>query len=287
MPEKEVHVFKVSSAADALNDVENIAEVFKSKGLLVIRGVKFSVDEQTELTQKLGSIFSWSVYSGMGDAGVTTSTYQGGHSDQENREYIEGPDDYVLDWHIEQVYYIEPILAGIWNMELFTAPTGSGDTRFVDSIDLYAQYSEEDREFLSKSVVFWDKQTPHGTGPFYTKVVDEHPVTGIPLLRVETDRGCIVMPRLALWDGKEPTEEQIDRLDNLLTFLKYNLYNNLEIRYSQHWEENDILIVDLFRMYHAVMGGFKYGERKFTGIGIRPRVYGIEMHKSIEDVERR
>jgi hypothetical protein len=33
------------------------------------------------------------------------------------------------------------------------------------------------------------------------------------------------------------------------------------MEYVQEWEEGDFLIVDLFRMYHAVMGGFNYQER--------------------------
>lgn len=283
--ERHIPIVEISSPEGALNSLDTIAELFKSKGVLVIRGARLSVDEQISLTKSLGSIFSWSVYEGMHESGLTSAVHQGGHSDQENRDYIEGPNDYVLDWHIEQVYYIEPILAGVWNMELFTAPYGSGDTRFVDSIELFSLYDDEDKDFLFKSIVTWDKQTPHGPGPFFTKVVDKHPITGLPVLRVETDRGCSIMPKLALWDGKVPTYDQIARLEFLLSKLKDNLNNNLNIRYSQHWQEGDLLIVDLFRMYHAVMGGFKYGERKFTGIGIRPRVYGIDMYRSIESVK--
>jgi alpha-ketoglutarate-dependent taurine dioxygenase len=130
--------------------------------------------------------------------------------------------------------------------------------------------------------VKWDKPTPHGTGPFYTKVVDKHPLTQQEILRVETDRGSYLMPELALWDGKPPTEEQVSRLNVLLDVLKTNLNDNLEIRYSQLWEEGDILIVDLFRMYHSVMGGFTAGQRKFTGIGIRPKIYDNSMYTTME-----
>lgn len=90
------------------------------------------------------------------------------------------------------------------------------------------------------------------------------------------------MPKLALWDCKEPSIEQILRLDTLLAKLKTELNENLSIRYSQLWEEGDILIVDLFRMYHAVMGGFGANERKFTGIGIRPKVYDNSMYTELE-----
>lgn len=287
VPEKEIHIVNVSSVEETLSQIDSLIEIFTSKGLLVLRGATFSVEDQLSIATAFGNILNWNVYSDANDAVVNTSTYDGGHSDRTDREYVEGPSDYVLDWHIEQVYYVHPILAGLWNMNTFTAPAGSGDTRFVDSIDLYNLYDYDDMDFLSKCVVQWNKPAPHGEGPFFTKVVDIHPISDIPLLRVETDRGSYMMPKLILWDNQEPSEDQITRLDSLLSSLKDNLNNNLEIRYSQHWEENDLLVVDLFRMYHAVMGGFKYGERKFTGIGARPRVYDTSMYNDIEKVKEK
>lgn len=282
--EKSIPIVNVGSLSEVTSNAETLAEIFKSTGILVLRGSRFSIDDQMAITASLGDIFSWNVHSSPEGTVANTATYQGGHSDREDKDYLESPDDYVLDWHIEQVYYVHPILAGVWNMDTFTAPAGAGDTRFVDSADLYSLYSEEEKDFLSKSVVRWEKPTPNGTGPFYTKVVDNHPISGAPMLRVETDRGSYSMPRLALWDGHEPTEDQIRKLDHLLGTLKDNLNNNLDIRYSQHWQENDILVVDLFRMYHAVMGGFKLGERKFTGLSTRSRVYDNSMYTSLEDM---
>jgi len=282
MPEKVIPVIEALSLKDVLARVDDISTEFRSAGVVVLRGTKFSVEEQIEISTALGDLFSWNVNSTADREVINTSIYHGGHSDRDDREYIEGPEDYVLDWHIEQVYYTHPILAGIWNMDTFTALEGSGNTRFVDSAELYKLYTDEERDFLSKSIVTWDKPTPSGTGPFYTKVVDSHPITGESVLRVETDRGCYSMPKLALIDGKEQTPEDVSKLDALLEALKNNLNNNLEIRYSQKWQEGDILIVDLFKMYHAVMGGFKLGQRKFTGIGIRPKVYDNSMYKSLE-----
>lgn len=281
--EKSVTIIDVTSGLDAYSKLDLIANTYVDTGLLVLRGHKFTLDEHIQLVRLLGDRFGWNIHSDATQAALDSAIYSGGHADDVNRNYSQGPDEYVLDWHIEQVYYVYPILAGIWNMTTFTLPEGSGSTRFVDSIELFNTYSEEDRDFLSKSVVIWDKPTPHGTGPFYTKVVDNHPITGLPVLRVETDQGCILLPKLFLWDGNQPTEEQILKLDRLLSVLKDSLNNNLDIRYSQKWREDDLLIVDLFRMYHAVMGGFNYGERIFTGIGIRPRIYDVDMYRSMED----
>ena len=282
MSEKILKTLELTSISDVINSISEIEDIFCEDGLLVIRGLNFSIDNQLLLAKTLGDIFSWNVSSNAPKSTIDTSIYQGGHSDQLDKEYNQTSEEYVLDWHIEQVYYINPILAGIWNMTTFTAPTGSGVTRFADSIEIYNLFSEEDRDFLSKSVVKWDKPTPHGTGPFYTKVVDTHPISGKSLLRVETDRGSYLMPELALYNGETPTIEQKDRLKSLLESLKNYLNTNLDIRYSQIWQEGDLLIVDLFRMYHSVMGGFSAGQRKFTGIGIRPEIYDNSMYTNIE-----
>jgi alpha-ketoglutarate-dependent taurine dioxygenase len=276
--EKSLTIVQVDSVEDAISKLSTAVSAFNSNGVLVLRGAKLSLEDQILFTKKLGDIYYWNFSSHAPQSTIDTSIYQGGHSDNLEKEYNQNKDEYVLDWHIEQVYYVHPILAGVWNMETFTAPAGSGDTRFVDSIELYGLYSEEDRDFLAKSIVVWDKPAPHGKGPFYTKVVDAHPISGLPLLRVETDQGSYAMPKLHTYDGEPATQDQIDRLDGLLATLKDNLNNNKAIRYSQHWQQGDLLIVDLFRMYHSVMGGFSAGQRKFTGIGIRPKVYDNSMY---------
>lgn len=280
--EKSIKIVEASTPSEAMSKLRDISEAFVSDGVVVIRGAEFSTEDQIELAKKLGDIFDWNVCSGALPSTIDTSIYPGGHSDNLEKEYNQNSEEYVLDWHIEQVYYKDPILAGIWNMTTFTAPAGSGNTRFVDSNEIYNLFNEDDQEFLKKAKVVWDKPAPHGTGPFYTKVVDFHPITKLPILRVETDQGCYSMPKLVLLDGENPSPDEVDRLDQLLQVLKNNLNDNRSVRYSQLWQQGDVLVVDLFRMYHAVMGGFIAGQRKFTGIGIRPKVYDNDMYVLLE-----
>lgn len=283
MTEKTLKIIPVSSLQDALNLVDEAVTTFKTDGVFVLRGHSFTVEDQLKFIQMMGDQLDWNVCSEATQTTLDSSIYQGGHSDLD-REYNETATEYLLDWHIEQVYYIYPILAGAWNMTKFIADSSVGNTRFADATELYEMYSESDKEFLSKSVVHWDKPAPGGSGPFYTKVVANHPITGKPTLRVETDRGCYVMPTLHLVDGVEPTEDQVQHLNLLLTKLKDLLYSDDSIRYTQKWEEGDLLVVDLFKMYHAVMGGFTSGQRRFTGIGLRPKQYDNSKYTSIEDL---
>lgn len=270
---KQIKIYNFFSSSSAVDAANEIAEAYKQYGLVVLRGHSYTTEEQVEVAKALGDILDWNLCSEADDMVVNSSIYPGGHSDNSEKEYNQSEEEYVLDWHIEQVYYLHPILAGIWNMTDFTAKKGHGNTRFVDSIEIFKSFSEEDQDFLSKSVVKWDKQSPQRTGPYYTNVVQSHPISGEPTLRVETDQGCIMYPELYAYNGQEATEEQKARFSELQGTLKDILNNDESMRYSQEWQQGDLLIVDLFRMYHAVMGGFVFGERKFTGIGIRPKVY--------------
>ena len=275
---KNIKYLYFNSSADAVDAATEIAKAYKEYGLVVLRGHAYSTEEQVEVAKALGDILDWDLCSGADSTVIESSIYFGGHSDNAEKEYNQSKEEYVLDWHIEQVYYVHPILAGVWNMTDFTATKGHGNTRFVDSIEIFKSFSEEDQDFLSKSVVKWDKQSPQGFGPYYTNVVQPHPISGYPTLRVETDQGCMLYPELYGWGGAEATEEQKIKFADLQNRLKDILNNDETMRYSQEWEQGDLLIVDLFRMYHAVMGGFSFGERKFTGIGIRPKTHDSTLY---------
>jgi alpha-ketoglutarate-dependent taurine dioxygenase len=278
----DIKIINVSSYEDATTKLPEIAAAFEENGVLVVRGHEFSLEEHTNLVKPLGDIYGWSISSSAGDSVLESAVYPGGHSDNPEMNTEHTKDDYLLDWHIEQVYYIYPILAGAWNMTKFTAEDGAGTTRFIDSAALYNDLSNEEQEFLSKSVVVWDKPFNLGTGPFYTKAVDSHPYGGYPVIRVETDRGCYVHPHLHLWEKQPPSDKQKKTFESIMEKIKSRLNDDKEIRITQQWEQGDLLIVDLFRMYHAVMGGFKYNERIFTGIGVRPEKHDNSLYTDVE-----
>lgn len=275
-------IINVSSLEDAINSLDIIISSYADQGVLVLRGYRFSTEEQVSFTKHMGSLLGWNIDLSAADTAVNSAVYFGGHSDNPEKEYNQSANEYVLDWHIEQVYYVHPILAGVWSMTNFTAPKAHGNTRFVDSIELLEMFNSEDREFLSKAVVVWDKDAPNGIGPYYTRVVDTHPILKKPQLRVETDQGCKAFPELFLWDNKEATEDQKNKFKELQKVIKDTLNNNEDIRFSQEWREGDLLIVDLFRMYHSVMGGFSFGERNFTGIGLRPKIYDDSLYNNLD-----
>ena len=259
---KPIHTIKVNSFSEVESKFVDILEAFKKFGLVLIQGHKFSKKDQTKIAQLLGDVFEWNISSSSTKEEAEGMVNEmGGQSIEKNRDYIKEKDTYFLDWHIEQIYFTSPPLAGLWNMTKITCPPGHGNTRFADSNEIFNSLEKDEQEFLEKSIILWDKPANSEVGPFYTKAVEYHPATKIPIIRIETDKGCYILPTLYSLDGKAPTDKELDKFQELLKKIKSELYENENIRYEQEWKVEDFLIVDLFRMYHAVMGGFDYQER--------------------------
>lgn len=267
---KDIHTLQASSYAQVLEGVSGLVEAYKENGVVLVRGHNFSEEEHKELARLLGDGLNWHINSKVNDADMDRFFIHGGHSDNPDREYNNGVSDYVLDWHIEQVFYKCPPLAGIWCMKEITSPPGSGNTLFADSKEIYESLSDWEKEFLSGAVVSWDKPANNHVGPFYTKAVDKHPLTSVPIIRVETDQGCYVMPALHSLYNKPATIEESARFDEIMAGIKTKLKTDDGLRYVQQWQPGDIIIVDLFRMYHAVFGGFSYNERRMDLIVAKP-----------------
>lgn len=64
---------------------------------------------------------------------------------------------------------------------------------------------------------------------------------------------------------KEATEEDKDRFIELFNYFWKEVKDNKENWVVQEWEEGDLLIVDLQKMAHTVLGGFDSKDRKLRG----------------------
>ena len=288
MGTRSVPTFESKSLDDALSRLDEIVDLFKSKGLISFTGHNFSPVEQVTLIARLGDVFNWNICTATAgewpsEESAEQKLFYAGHSDNPDKE-VGREDDYALEWHIEQVFYVNPVLAGTWNMVHFACPPRAGRTFFADSTELYSMLSDADQDFLSKSVIRWDKPIgpKTGFGPFYTNAIAPHPISGLPTIRIEADGGCIILPELYKHDGQDPTDEQIATYRRLYLWLRAELFDNEEIRYVQQWTEGNMVLVDLFKMYHAVTDGFGPGERTIRGAFLRPNPYNADLYTSLE-----
>jgi hypothetical protein len=70
-----------------------------------------------------------------------------------------------------------------------------------------------------------------------------------------------MLPTLHSLYNRPALAHESERFEAIMTFVKTRLVEDYDLRYVQQWESGDIVVVDLFRMYHAVLGGFKYNQR--------------------------
>jgi len=268
-------MISVVSLESAIAEIPEIFNLFTTEGVLILRGHSFSSSDHAELTSKFAEYCSYAV----------GATYEGGHSDDPNKVYSTSTNEYSLHWHIEKAYYVHPMYAGVWNMHHFTGTPGVGQTLFINSSNYYYSLPQDTKEFLDGCTVKWDKgveSKPDGAGPFYTRAVEISPVNGRKTLRLEVDPGCILMPELFYFMGESPSKNDKLKFDQFYTDLCYDLYDNTDIRITQTWQEGDLLFVDLFSMYHAVLSGHEFGQRKFTGVTLRGEGFNDDFYTSLD-----
>jgi alpha-ketoglutarate-dependent taurine dioxygenase len=185
-------------------------------------------------------------------------------------------DEILLYWHIEHVVRDRSHTLGVWNMELFKCDKDSGKTYFVDMVDLYAKLSQEDQNFLDKATVtaFYIKRNEdilneekkgmelYEEQNFTYGMSKKHWITNEKGIRFQFG----VRGTLTSFDGRTPTKEEIVQYNNIYEKIQNNVLFNEDIRMVLKWEQGYLAIPDLFKLAHAVSGGFKKEERRLKGV---------------------
>ena len=204
-------------------------------------------------------------------------------------------------WHMENLYMNHPPVYGIWHMEKFQCEPGSGSTIFVDMgkvcrklpyhLRKFAEQTRTvglpgwfpiDRELFNSSVdetTFWFPTDVEGEEVPVTAhpLIQKHPITGEEILRTVTQ-----MP-----PGDTSTREVYLNPGYLVNEFTDWLHTELEDKSNrlwQHWEQGDVVVLDIYSLAHAVTDGFFLNERLMNGrFYFGPGVFGV-----VEDpVQRR
>lgn len=227
--------------------------------LIVFRNANLTFEEQEELQLVMGDYLGWFPNHGGGHI----SRYIEDHS---QNEYLKQTtkDDVALLWHVEHPYFHNPIVAGLWNMLTFNIPEGYGNTLFVDTGKVYSLMSAEDQTFLSKCVVnsySYANETMRQINP-----IKEHWLTKEPIIRISLEGIEDGWHDLHSFDDRMPTKKEKEKFLDLGNWIVDQIHNNEEIRITHKWQQGDLIIPDLHKLAHAVMGGFSPEDRKFTGL---------------------
>jgi alpha-ketoglutarate-dependent taurine dioxygenase len=235
-------------------------EKFIQDTILVFRNANLSFEEHEELQRVLGDTFGWYPNTSTGSA----SRYIEDHQQSELRTET-NKDEVIIPWHIEHPSYENPIVAGLWNMITFNIDSTRGTTLFMDTTKVFELLSEEDKDFLNKCTVNSYEFVNDVMRP--TKAIKPHWLTNEPTIRFSLDRVQEDWHNLYEFDGRKPTPDESREFIAIANRKVISeVWTNEELRLVHEWQQGDIIIPDLYKLAHAVMGGFNPEDRKFTGL---------------------
>lgn len=250
-----------------LDNIEYYKNKFINESVICFRNANLTQEEQFEFGARLGSLMGWK-------HADDTSEYVENH---ERKSHIEsGPDDVIVEWHIEHTYYINPIVAATWNMYNFKTDNNNGKTYFVDTGLVFDMLTEHEQQFLLDSIItepdfIKDSQVKSGYLSASTNLSDQHPIidkhwlTNKPIIRFMILPEPHIVP-LVSYKNESPSQESLDYFYSLIRKIENIIMHNEDIRIVHRWQQGDIVIPDLFKCAHAVTGGFNSADREFRGI---------------------
>lgn len=255
-------------------------EKFLKGEVTAFRGAYLSAHQQVLIMQLLGDELNWWPNSDMsGPRGVQDPFYYETHHQSMDETRRSNKDALMLGWHLEHVGYEDEVYLGaLWSMNLFECDPDAGNTWFVDVAKVYEKFSEDDKRFLSGAVV--ELLEHDGTKPKATKgeadnyeFVQKHWILGIPVPRPVLNGSHVT--NLVSINGNVPSDEEREKFNLLFENLVREVTENEEHRFVHSWQEGDLLLLDVFRVAHAITGGFSENQRTLKGI------FGIQTTKEL------
>jgi alpha-ketoglutarate-dependent taurine dioxygenase len=246
------------SIKDITDNINTYKEKFIEDSIIVFRNANLSLDEQMILHKHIGKAFGWHTQK-------DNTHYRENHNHNPNVG-VYGTEDIMLTWHIEHFYYSNPIVAGTWNMFHLNTIDGAGKTYFVDTSKVYELLDDNMKDFLSNCILKTEPKKEHW--PFAVEkkynAVSPHWLTGKPVIRISLSRW--VDDEIFLVNGNDPTEKDYEMFRKSALKAIDLIENDESIRIVHDWKQGDLVLMDAFKLAHAVTGGFKPEDREFTGI---------------------
>jgi alpha-ketoglutarate-dependent taurine dioxygenase len=131
---------------------------------------------------------------------------------------------------------------------LDATPDAGGETVFSDTTAVYRDADEETRKTWSRiSVTYQTEKVAHYGGQVTEKLISQHPVTGLPVLRFAEPLDPAVY--------KNPVFVTVDGIDEswtgeFLTSMVERLHRR-DYCYDHAWRTGDIVIADNFALVHG------------------------------------
>ena len=258
------------SIEEIKSNPDKYKEMYLKNKIIVFRNANLNKEQQTELMIFFGDLLGWFPNSKNTNPSDYTEDH---HKHMNNNKNIE-KDELMLNWHTEHVQNEEDsYLGATWRMEKFQCPEDSGHTYFVDMTRMFQDLSKEDQDFISKCKnILQTTEMRYEEGqakeiPIVKEfdAVKNHPITGEKTIRLSLFSFDPKQNSLFEIDGRKPNEEEKDRYRKIIVWICKEVWTNTEIRMVLKWQQGDVAVPDLFKLAHAVSGGFIQNQRTLQG----------------------
>ena len=129
----------------------------------------------------------------------------------------------------------------------------------------YNLMSEEWKTFLNRCKInLVDNKTLYTVDDY--SPICEHWITKNSVIRIPIINNGMKISSLISVDDREPTEIEKNLFEEISNWFGNYVYTNEDNKISHKWQQGDLVIVDIFKLAHAVGGGFDPEDREFIGM---------------------
>jgi alpha-ketoglutarate-dependent taurine dioxygenase len=266
----DINTIDFISIEEIKSNPDKYKEIYLRDKIIVFRNANLNKDEQTELMIFFGDLLGW--YPNSKNSSI--SEYTEDHNRRIKDVNPASKEELMHEWHTEHVQNEEDSHHGAtWRMEKFECHEDSGHTFFVDMAKMFQDLGKDDQDFISKCVNRLDteefRKTEEGLQKFKIlkdfDFVKAHPITGEKTIRLQLFAKNGELNSLSKFDGREPTQFEIDRYRKIVSWICDEVWKNKDIRMVLKWKQGDLAVPDLFKLAHAVSGGFLKNQRTLQG----------------------
>jgi hypothetical protein len=228
-------------------------EKFKIEGFIGFKEASVSEEEQKEIFKLFCKNF---------DIVPNLGGYRENHNLSISRESGKvSRHNILVSWHYEHIENNIETAASCWNMTKFDCDKSNGITLFCDGQETMHAFNEEEIDFLKKCLVITNHKNEEDKN--YRSPIRINKTNNSELIRIDP---AYIVEKLVSFDGRKPSITEISRYIQIQKKFENLLLPGSGYIKGWAWSPGDLLIIDLFRMCHAVLGGFEPHEREFIGI---------------------
>jgi len=156
--------------------------------------------------------------------------------------------EYFIPFHIDEFALQNPVKGAIFNMINFDCDTESASTLLLDSTKIFDSLLDSEVEILNNvryHYLIKDSSNNEVVSDSFCPI-QNHVLSNKNMVYINPTRQFYI----------DECPEESHLCDKILRSILTKIFNAKNDCLIHRWQENDILFVDMSRMFHAVLGGF-------------------------------